>query len=179
MENHYIETRPLLSRHTNNTIWKCRNWIKAIGNDFKAFVNKGSVASLAVGIVIGESFSAVVNSFVGDIITPILGLFLSTKLTEVFLVIRKGSHYPYKTRDEARKDGAVTWNYGNFIQLVTNFLIVSICLFVIIRMMESMHRRNIESNTMKTCRHCFSVVDGRATKCAHCTAELEPMEIEI
>jgi len=148
-------------------------WIKNVGRDFKAFIDKGSVVSLAVGIVIGEAFSAVVTSFVSDMVTPVLGLFITSKLSETFLVIREGPNYPYKTRDEARKDGAITWNYGNTLQLAINFFIISLCLFVVVRMLQSMRRKKIESSMVKLCPYCFQDVDGRATRCAHCTASID------
>lgn len=155
-----------------NPFRRATRWVKNVGHDFRVFVDKGSVINLAVGIVIGEAFSAVVVSFVGDIVTPVMGLLISSKLSEAFLVIKRGPNHPYNTRDEARNDGAVTWNYGNFIQLSINFFIISLCLFVVIRFVQSMHRKKIESRAAKECPRCYSELDGRATRCAHCSADL-------
>ena len=148
-------------------------WIRAVVVDFKNFINKGSVLDLAVGIVIGEAFSSVVTSFVGDIFSPLLGLIISSKLSEAFVVIRKGPHYPYNTREEARKDGAVTWNYGNFSQLIINFVCISMCLFVVVRMSKAMQRRRISTKNTKECPLCYSEIDGRARKCAFCGGDLK------
>lgn len=147
-------------------------WMTDVVRDFKNFINKGSVLDLAVGIVIGEAFSSVVTSFVTDIFSPILGLIITSKLSETFLVIVKGPHFPYVTRDEARKDGAVTWNYGNFLQLMINFICISICLFVVVRMSKSMRKKRISNRHTKECPLCYSEIDGRARKCAFCSADL-------
>lgn|SRR6478609_1978103 len=148
-------------------------WFSNMFYDFKSFINKGSVLDLAVGIVIGEAFSSVVGSFVTDIFSPFLGLIVSSKLSEAFLVIKKGPQFPYKTRDEARKDGAVTWNYGNFLQLMINFLCISVCLFLVIRMSQSVKRKHISQRKTKECPLCFSEVDGRATRCSQCGGSIE------
>jgi large conductance mechanosensitive channel len=154
---------------------KCNGVIATVTNvfhDFKNFINRGSVLDLAVGIVIGEAFSSVVGSFVSDIFTPIIGLIVSSKLSEKFAVIKKGPHFPYKTRDEAKSDGAVTWNYGNFIQLIINFMCISTCLYLVIRMSKAMHKKRISSQTTKECTFCYSEIDGRARKCSHCGSTL-------
>src|SRR3978361_1893183 len=81
----------------NNRSGRCGGligWTESVFSDFKNFINKGSILNLAIGIVIGEAFSSVVNSFVGDIFSPVLGLIISSKLSEAFLVIRKGPGFP-------------------------------------------------------------------------------------
>ena len=148
-------------------------WMRGVLCDFKHFINKGSVLDLAVGIVIGEAFSSIVTSFVSDIFSPVLGLIITSKLSETFLVIVKGPQFPYKTRDEARSDGAVTWNYGNFLQLVINFICISICLFVVVRMSKSMRKKRISNRNTKECPLCYSEIDGRARKCAFCCGDLK------
>ena len=152
-------------------------YTKSVFTDFKNFINKGSVLDLAVGIVIGEAFSSVVNSFVSDIFSPILGLIVSSKLSEAFVVIKKGEHYPYKTREEARKDGAVTWNYGNFLQLMINFLCIAVALYLVMKMSKSVQKKRISTKSTKECPRCFSEIDGRATKCANCTADVNGDDI--
>lgn len=149
-----------------------KGWVCNVFKDFRNFINKGSIIELAIGIVIGEAFASVVNSFVVDVFSPILGLITSSKLSEAFLVLRKGPHFPYNTREEAQSDGAVTWNYGNFIQLLLNFLCIAVCLFMVMKMSQSVRRKRISSNNTKECPKCFSEIDGRATKCAHCSTDL-------
>ena len=155
---------------------KIRLGARNLWSDFKKFIDKGNVMDLAVGIVIGNAFSEVVTSFVSDIFTPILGLVVSSKLSETFVTIRKGPHFPYNTRDEAKADGAITWNYGNFMQLMINFFLISASIFIVVRMFQSMKKRKIEediqSETMKECHLCFTKIDGRAVKCPACTANI-------
>lgn len=159
------ERQPLIRRATTR--------VGSFIQDFKNFVDKGNVVDLAIGIVIGNAFSEVVTSFVGDIFTPVIGLMVSSKLTEKFAVIKKGPHYPYNTRDEAREDGAVTWNYGNFTQILINFWIISFSLFVIVRILQTRKKKQkIQTDVLKECDYCFSDIDGRARKCPSCTADL-------
>lgn len=147
-------------------------WMSGTFTDFKNFINKGSVLDLAIGLVIGEAFASVVNSFVSDIFSPVLGLIVSSKLSEAFVVIKKGPHFPYNTREEAKTDGAVTWNYGNFIQLIINFICIAWCLYLVMKMSQSVQRKRISTNNVKECPKCFSEIDGRATKCAHCGGDI-------
>lgn len=163
-----MEQSPLLP-HVRRSTRK----IKEIWSDFKAFVDKGNVVDLAVGIVIGSAFSEVVTSFVADIFSPFLGLVVSSKLSETFMVIRDGEHGPpYKTRDEARQDGAITWNYGNFVQLMINFFLISMALFMVVRILQAFHRKQLQTEVVRECQFCFAHIDGRARKCSSCTADL-------
>jgi large conductance mechanosensitive channel len=170
------ESSPLLPFVRRN-----KERVSGIWSDFKAFVDRGNVLDLAVGIVIGSAFSEVVTSFVSDVFTPFLGLIVSSKLSETFVVLRYGEQRGnYKTRDEARKDGAITWNYGNFMQLLINFFLVSAALFVVVRIIQAMHRKQQdqqeqqeqlekETEPIRECKFCYSRMDPRATKCPSCT----------
>lgn len=153
---------------------KGKRQIKQIHSDFKEFVGKGSVLDLAIGVIVGEAFGSVVSSFVGDIFTPIISLIVYNELSETFIVIKKGEHYPYNTRREAIQDGAITWNYGNFIQLLINFFLVAGSLFIVIKMFGSMRKKRIETHSIRECPFCFTDIDPRANKCRHCTADLPP-----
>ena len=170
------EFQPLLTRDAENgTTTRCGGvfvWASNVFTDFKNFINKGSILDLATGIVIGEAFSSVVGSFVSDIFSPILGLIVSSKMSEAFIVIKKGPHFPYNTREEAKADGAVTWNYGNFIQLVINFICIAFCLYLVMRMSKRVQKKRITNKTTKECPRCFGEIDIRATKCSHCCADL-------
>jgi large conductance mechanosensitive channel len=100
--------------------------------EFKEFIAKGNVLDLAVGIIIGAAFSGIVDSFVKDIINPIIGMFGGANFDNMFLVL-KGPAGAYKTIDEAQKAGAVTLNYGAFIGHVLQFLIVAWVIFLIVK----------------------------------------------
>ena len=160
------ESTPFLERTelTAKTMW----------TDFKNFINQGNVVDLAVGIVVGGAFGAVVTSFVSDLFIPVVSLIVSSELSETFVVLKKGPNFPYTTRAEAVQDGAVTWNYGNFVQLFINFLLMSVALFIVIKMFSTLKRKNKASAapTTKDCPMCYKDIDIRAAKCPFCTADL-------
>lgn len=102
--------------------------------EFKEFIARGNVLDLAVGIVIGAAFTAIVNSFVKDILTPLIGIFGTANFNDRFLVLKQGKTAgPYPTPDVASTAGAVTLNYGNFVTAFINFLIVAFALFLVVK----------------------------------------------
>ncbi len=108
-------------------------------DDFRAFIMRGSVVDLAVGIIIGAAFTGVVNSLVKDIVTPILGLLVGgIDFSNIFVTL-KGQSAP--TLAEAQKAGAVTWNIGLFLNTVIQFLVVSFAIFWVIKGLTRMHVR--------------------------------------
>ncbi len=107
--------------------------------EFKKFIAKGSVIDLAVGIVIGAAFTAIVNSFVNDLLMPILSLFTGgLDFTNLFIALDGGD---YATLAEAMEAGAATFNYGLFINAIINFLIVAFALFLVIRQVNQMKEK--------------------------------------
>lgn len=109
--------------------------------EFREFITKGNVLDLAIGIVIGVAFTAIVNSFVKDLLTPLLGLAGKANFENMFLVLKEGTvPGPYLTPDSAQKAGAVTLTYGNFLNAVLNFLIVSFVLFLVVKAANKMRR---------------------------------------
>ena len=115
---------------TNSFFPTIQTWFQ----DFKNFIDQGSVLELGIGIVIGNAFSNVVESFVADILTPPMGLFLGANFEHVFIVLRQGAtNKTYKTVKEAQEDGAVTENIGNFMEVFFKFLTVAAALYVVIR----------------------------------------------
>ena len=158
---------------------KVRRTLKSTLHEFRTFIDRGNIFDLAIGVVIGNAFSEIVNSFVGDIFSPLIGLIVSSKLSETFIVLKKGPHYPYNTREEAKEDAAVTWNYGNFLQMILNFMIISASLFIVMKMFERMRRKKIEEDALSKheistifCPMCYSEIDERSKKCKECTADL-------
>jgi len=102
--------------------------------EFRKFIAKGNMIDLAVGIMIGAAFTAIVNSFVKDLISPIIGLFGKSNFDNMFLVLKEGtSPGAYTTPDVAAKAGAVTLNYGSFLTAFINFAIVGFVLFLIVK----------------------------------------------
>lgn len=110
--------------------------------EFRDFIARGNVLDLAVGIVIGAAFTAIVNSFVKDILSPIIGIFGTANFNDQFVVLKDPKHTgPYASLDAASKAGAVTFNYGSFITNVINFLIVAFALFLIVKAANKMKDR--------------------------------------
>jgi len=110
--------------------------------EFKEFALKGNMLEMAVGIIIGASFSGVVNSLVNDVIMPPIGMLLGgADFSELFLVLQAGDPgVPYATLALAKEAGAVTLNYGMFINTLINFLVVAVSLFLVIRTMNRLRR---------------------------------------
>ncbi|MGD9537661.1 MAG: large conductance mechanosensitive channel protein MscL [Alphaproteobacteria bacterium] len=107
--------------------------------EFKEFISRGSVIDLAVGIVIGAAFTSVVNSLVNDIIMPPIGLALAgINFSDLFITLSPGS---YASLEEAKAAGAATWNYGQFINAIISFLIVSFAIFVLVKAINRLRRK--------------------------------------
>lgn len=111
---------------------------------FKTFIKQGNFFELATALVVGKAFSEVVSSFVNDIFAPLTSLILLTNLTEVFWVLKSGPHAPYQTREQAVADGAITLNYGNFIEIVIDFVVVSLCFYLVLKVYNRLHDDTIE-----------------------------------
>jgi large conductance mechanosensitive channel len=146
--------------------------------DFKAFVMRGNVVDMAVGIIIGAAFGTIVQSFVKDVIMPPIGLLLgNVDFTDMFAVLRQGDVAgPYATLADAQAAGAVTLNWGVFITTIVTFLIIAFAVFMMIRALSNMQRKDEEAPaepTTKECPHCFTVIPIKATRCPACTSQLQ------
>jgi len=141
--------------------------------EFREFAMRGNVLDMAVGIIIGIAFGAIVTSLVNDIIMPPIGLALGRiDFSNLFLNLSGGS---YATLAAARDAGAVTINYGVFVNAVINFLIVAFVLFMVVRSMNKLKRREEApaEPTTKECPFCLSQIPIKATRCPHCTSQLK------
>ncbi len=142
--------------------------------EFKEFVLRGNVVDMAVGIIIGAAFGKIVTSFVNDILMPPIGLLLGgVDFSNLFITL-SGGHYA--TLAEAQAAGAVTINYGLFINTVLDFLIVAAVIFLFIRQINRMKRKEEApppEPTTKECPYCLSTIPLKATRCPYCTSELE------
>jgi large conductance mechanosensitive channel len=147
--------------------------------EFKEFIMRGNVLDLAVGVVIGAAFGAVVKSFVADILMPPIGLLLGrVDFANLFAVLRRGDPAgPYATLAAAQEAGAVTWNYGLFINTVIAFLITAFAIFLVVRAANQLRRKEEEAPppapTTKSCPYCYTEIPIQATRCPHCTSQLE------
>lgn len=147
--------------------------------EFKEFAVKGNVLDMAVGIIIGAAFGTIVQSLVKDVIMPPIGFLLgNVDFSNLFIVLKSGLEIPgpYASVDAAQKAGAVTINYGLFINAIISFLIVAFAVFLIVKMFNKLKRKEEAlppaAPTDKDCPFCFSKIPVKAVKCGHCTSAL-------
>ena len=145
--------------------------------EFKEFAMRGNVVDMAVGIIIGAAFGTIVKSLVADVIMPPIGLALgNVDFANLFILLKAGSPAaPYASLADAKAAGAVTINYGVFINAIISFLIVAFVMFLLIRNMNRMKKEEEAppaEPTTKECPYCLSTVPIKASRCAYCTSEL-------
>ncbi len=146
--------------------------------EFRDFAMRGNVIDMAVGIIIGAAFGTIIASLVADIIMPPIGLLLgNVDFANLFVLLKAGDPgRPYAALADAQAAGAVTINYGVFINAIISFLIVAFAMFLLVRYMNRLKKEEEAppaEPTTKECPFCFSTIAIKATRCAHCTAELE------
>jgi large conductance mechanosensitive channel len=143
--------------------------------EFKEFAVKGNAVDLAVGVIIGAAFGGVIASFVKDIIMPPLGLLTGgLDFSNQFLVLKGAPNSAsFATPADAAKAGAITWNYGNFVTLLINFLIVALAIFLVVKAINRMKRPSPSAAPVaKDCPACTMSIPIKATRCPHCTSDL-------
>ena len=146
--------------------------------EFKKFALKGNMIDLAVGIIIGAAFGGIVNSLVSDVIMPPIGLLLGNiDFSNFFLVLKEGKVAgPYVSLATAKAAGAVSLNYGVFVNTIVSFLIVAFSVFLLVRSVNKLRRKEEVPPvvpTTKECTYCFTSIPIKATRCPHCTSELK------
>ena len=147
--------------------------MKSFVNEFKAFIMRGNVMDMAVGMIVGAAFTTIVNSLVNDIVMPLISLlFGGISFSQWNLVFGEG-------------EAAVSINFGTFIAAVINFLLVALVIFCVVRSINRMHDAIIKKPeeapaepTTKTCPYCLSEIPIAAVKCCCCTSDLPPVEID-
>jgi len=143
----------------------------AMLDEFKKFVMRGNVLDLAVAVIIGAAFGAIVVSFVNDILMPPIGLLLGGVDFSNLFISLDGQSYP--SLAAAQEAGAPTINYGVFINTVINFLIIAFAIFLIVRLASRMQKEEAPGEpTTKECPHCISTIPINATRCPNCTSQL-------
>ena len=142
--------------------------MKKFFEEFKKFISRGNVMDMAVGVIIGGAFTAIVNSLVNDIFMPLLSL------------ITGGFDIAGMSVSFGVGDNAATLNYGAFLSAVINFLLIALVIFCIIKAMNTAKDKMIrkaeeepKAPTTKKCPYCMSEIDIQATRCPHCTSELQ------
>lgn len=148
--------------------------------EFKTFIMRGNVLDMAVGVIIGASFGAIAKSLVEDVIMPPIGLLLgNVDFSNLFVVLKEGSTAagPYATLAAAKAAGAVTINLGLFTNAIISFLIVAFAVFMMIKSINKLQKKPEPAApaapTTKSCHYCFTDIPVQATRCPHCTSNLE------
>ena len=143
--------------------------------EFKEFAMRGSVLDMAVGIIIGVAFGAIISSLVADVLMPPIGLLLGkVDFSNLYVLLTAGqTPGPYASLAAAQQAGAVTLNYGAFINKIISFLIVAFALFLVIRAMNRMKKKTEAAPTTKDCPFCATAIPIAAVRCPHCTSELK------
>lgn len=152
--------------------------MKKFIEEFKQFAVKGNMMDLAIGIIIGGAFTAIVNSLVNDIVNPLLGLIIGDiDFSNLFIALDGNT---YATLAEAEELGVSVFKYGSFISNVINFIIMALVVFVLVKMINKLRtigEKKVEEvpeePTTKVCPYCQTEISIKATRCAHCTSVLE------
>ena len=144
--------------------------------EFKEFAIKGNAVDMAVGIIIGAAFGSIITSLVKDIIMPPITLLTGgLDFSNKFIVLRDApGGGVFTTAADAAKAGAVTWNYGVFVTLIVNFLIVAFSIFLLVRALNKIKRPapGAAAPVSKECPYCTMTIPIKATRCPHCTSEM-------
>lgn len=139
---------------------------KGLIEEFKKFIMRGNVMDMAVGVIVGGAFTAIVTSLNQDILTPVLGIFGGTDFSNLKVALGSGENAPVLC-------------YGNFITAVINFLITAFVIFILVKAINGISERFVkkegepEAPATKTCPYCRSEIAIEATRCPHCTSVLE------
>ena len=146
--------------------------------EFKEFAMRGNVVDMAVGIVIGAAFGVIIKSLVADVLMPPIGLLLGgVDFSNFFMVIKEGTTAgPFATVAAAKEAGAVTLNYGLFVNTIVSFLIIAFAIFFVVRGINRLKKEEEAppaEPTTKECPLCLSTIPIKATRCGHCTSEVK------
>ena len=160
--------------------------MKKIAGEFKEFIMRGNVMDMAVGVIIGGAFQAIVTALINDLLMPLIGLITGgINFTELFIILKcpEGVDPATVTYGNAAELGASIWGYGAFITAVINFLVMAIIVFLLVKGINKLSKldkkpeeEKEEEPTTKTCPHCFEEVNIKATKCPHCTGDIPEEE---
>jgi large conductance mechanosensitive channel len=143
--------------------------------EFKEFIMRGNVLDLAVAFIMGGAFGTIVKSLVDDVIMPPIGLALgNVDFSNLFVLLKEGAKAPapYATLAEAKAAGAVTMNYGLFVNSIISFVIVALAVFFLVRMANRMMPKPAAAVTTRDCPYCKMPIPLGATRCPECTSEL-------
>ena len=144
--------------------------------EFREFAVRGNVMDMAVGLVLGAAFGAIVKSFVDDVLMPPLGLLTGgMDFADQYVLLRAGDPPgPYPSLEQAKAAGAVTVNYGLLLNNVVSFVLVAFAVYLVVRAVNRMRREEPPAPDAKSCPFCKTDIPLAAVRCPHCTSELAP-----
>ena len=140
--------------------------------EFKDFAMRGNVVDMAIGIILGGAFGKIVSSFVADVIMPPIGLLLGkVDFSQLYLNLSGTS---YANLAAAQTAGAPVMKYGAFLNTILDFIIVAFAIFMVVRQMNRLKKpAEVAPPTTRDCPYCLSAIPVKATRCAHCTADVK------
>lgn len=152
--------------------------MKKLWDEFKAFAFKGNVMDLAIGVIIGGAFGAIVTSLINDVLMPAIGLLIKADFSKWFVALDGNT---YQSLEAAQEAGVGILHYGNFISAIVYFLLVALCIFFVVKAINTARKKAEElkkkeepapEKEPRLCPFCFGEVHDEATRCPHCTSEL-------
>jgi len=154
--------------------------MKKLWDEFKKFAFKGNVLDMAIGVIIGGAFGAIVTSLINDLLMPAIGLLIKADFSKWFIALDGNT---YESLEAAKEAGAGIFHYGNFISAIVYFFMVAICIFLVVKALNTAKKKAEEANKKdepapapekkpRLCPYCFGEVHDDATRCPHCTSEL-------
>lgn len=150
--------------------------MKKFFSEFKEFAVRGNVIDMAVGVMIGAAFGKIVASIVEDIFMPLISLLVGNVDFNSMFVSMDG--VKYATIDAAKEAGAATLNYGTFISTIIDFILVAFFIFLFVRMINKLKKKEEPAAEPRLCPYCFGEVDERATRCPHCASDISEGAVE-
>lgn len=161
--------------------------MKKFFSEFKDFVMRGNVVDLAVAVIVGGAFQAIVNSLINDLVMPFIGLITGgVNFADQFVVLKVPEGVELaaveaaKTAADATALGATVWAYGSFITAIINFIVMAFVIFLLVKLINKAQsigkKEEEEEPTTKKCPYCCTEIDIEATRCPHCTSQLETEE---
>ncbi len=149
--------------------------MKKFFNEFKEFAMRGNVVDMAVGVIIGAAFKAIVDSLVNDLISPLLGVFLDADFSDLAITLVEG--VPNAADPSLWDVEPVLFRYGAFITAIINFIIMAFVIFLLVKFLNKLatvgkkKEEEVAEVTTKTCPYCCTEIDIKAVKCPHCTSD--------
>ena len=161
--------------------------MKKFFSEFKAFALKGNVVDMAVGVIIGGAFGAIVTSLINDIIMPLLGLIIKADFSQWFIPLGEVPAGTAHTAEAMAEAGVSVFHYGKFISAIVYFILIALAIFIVVRALRKAEEKAAElkkkeeeapapEKKPRLCPYCKQEVADDATRCPHCTSELPPVE---